>query len=37
MSERRDVTDYIDDILTAIDDIADFTAGMSFVASAADK
>lgn len=37
MSEGRDVTDYIDDILTAIGDIAEFTAGMSFEAFAADK
>ena len=37
MSEGRVVTDYLDDILSAIEDIADFTAGISFESFAADK
>lgn len=37
MSEGRVVTDYLDDILSAIEDIADFTAGISFESFAADN
>jgi uncharacterized protein with HEPN domain len=37
MSKGREITDYIDDIITAIADVADFTYGMSFEMFASDK
>ena len=37
MSKVREMTDYLNDILTAIADIEDFTRGMSYETFAADK
>jgi uncharacterized protein with HEPN domain len=37
MSKGREFSDYIDDIITAIDDITDFTYGMSYEMFASDK
>ena len=37
MSKGRDISDYIDDIITAIDDVADFTHGMSYEMFASDR
>lgn len=37
MSKGREISDYLDDILTAITDTADFTKGMSYDMFAADK
>jgi len=37
MSKGREITDYIEDIITAIADVADFTHGMSFEMFASDK
>ncbi len=37
MSKGQEVADYLDDILTAIADVAEFTGGMSYETFAADK
>jgi uncharacterized protein with HEPN domain len=37
MSKGREISDYLDDILTAITDTAEFTKGMSYEMFAADK
>jgi hypothetical protein len=37
MSKGRDLSDYLDDIITAIADTAEFTQGMSYEMVAADK
>ncbi|MCU0615067.1 MAG: DUF86 domain-containing protein [Desulfobacterales bacterium] len=37
MSKNREISDYIDDIINAIDDIAEFTSGMSYEKFVADK
>ena len=37
MSKGRELSDYIDDIITAIADVADFTHGMSYEMFASDK
>jgi uncharacterized protein with HEPN domain len=37
MSKRQEISDYIDDIITAIADAAEFTHGMSYEMFAADK
>jgi len=37
MSKGREISDYIDDIITAITDTAEFTQGMSYDMFAADK
>jgi uncharacterized protein with HEPN domain len=37
MSKGREISDYIDDIITAIADVADFTRGMSYEMFASDK
>ncbi len=37
MSRRRDVADYLADILQAIDDVAEFTDGMDFAEFSGDK
>ena len=37
MSRRRDIADYLADILQAIDDVAEFTAGMDFAEFSGDK
>ncbi len=37
MSKGRELSDYLDDIITAIDDTAEFTRGMSYELFAADK
>ena len=37
MSRRRDIADYLADILQAIDDVAEFTDGMDFAEFTGDK
>jgi uncharacterized protein with HEPN domain len=37
MSKARDLTDYLNDIITAISDVEEFTRGMSYEMFAADK
>jgi len=37
MSRGRELSDYIDDIITAITDVADFTHGLSYQMFASDK
>jgi uncharacterized protein with HEPN domain len=37
MSKGRELSDYIDDIINSIADVADFTRGMSYEMFAADK
>jgi uncharacterized protein with HEPN domain len=37
MSEGREISDYLDDIVTAIADVEEFTNGMSYEKFAADK
>ena len=37
MSKGRELSDYIDDIINAISDVADFTHGMSYEMFVADK
>ena len=37
MSRRRDIADYLADILQAIDDVAEFTDGMDFAEFSGDK
>lgn len=37
MSRARDLTDYLNDIITAISDVEDFTRGMSYEVFATDK
>jgi len=37
MSKGREISDYLDDIITAITDTAEFTKGMSYDMFAADK
>ena len=37
MSKNREISDYIDDIINAISDVADFTRGMSYEMFVADK
>jgi uncharacterized protein with HEPN domain len=37
MSRRREIADYLADILQAIDDVAEFTAGMDFAEFSGDK
>lgn len=37
MFKGREVTDYLDDIIAAIADVAEFTGGMSYETFAADK
>lgn len=37
MSKVREISDYIDDIITAITDVADFTHGMSYEMFVSDK
>ena len=37
MSKGREISDYLDDIITAIADTAEFTQGMSYEMFAADK
>ena len=37
MSKGRELSDYLDDIITAIADTAEFTQGMSYEMFAADK
>jgi len=37
MYKNRDLSDYIDDICTAIDDVAEFTKGITFKEFSADK
>jgi len=37
MSKRREIADYIDDILTAIADVEEFTLGMNYETFAEDK
>lgn len=37
MSDASEISDYLSDIVTAIDEVAEFTSGMSFDDFAADK
>ena len=37
MSKARDLTDYLDDIITAIADVEEFTRGISYEVFAVDK
>ena len=37
MSKGREITDYLDDILTALSDVEDFTRGMYFETFSEDK
>lgn len=37
MSKRREIADYLDDIVTAIADVEEFTSGMSYETFAKDK